>query len=173
MLDSNAFDDILETDDGCDLLAEAKDRHDIRLIVTYVQPWEHGNTPDDKAEKRRRLLDLASECVAVPGAGWVVGLSPIGQFYLAPEDIEAFLDPNRSNAPDAVIAATALRRNAVLVTNDKNLIRDYRAAGGQVWKPVQLLAALRDLGRQRPLADPLDDSASDEVLPDIATGGTR
>ena len=56
--------------------------------------------------------------------------------------IEAVRRGNPKHTEDALIAATALRDNLVLVTNDHLLSRRATELGVEVWTPERLLAFL-------------------------------
>lgn len=116
MLDSNVFDRI---DDDPEAASELAERRDLRLYVSEVQLAELAAIVDE--DRRERLLALArSLCVRVsaaiaaeqgrgPGTGSV---SPVGK-----------------HAPDALIAAAASARCALLVSDDEGLLRKAREDG--------------------------------------------
>jgi predicted nucleic acid-binding protein len=122
MLDTNVF-DRLERDD--EAISELENRRDLRLIVSEIQLRQLSAIPDE--ERRARYLDLASRLCAT------VSAAAIKQGLIVPALDQRVLDRHE---PDRLIAAAALARCDLLVTDDKGLLEYAGAAGVRAvdWK---------------------------------------
>ncbi len=120
MLDSN-ISHALHRDDGLrESLTRAVDSGSVELLVTHIQVDENLDHPDP--EEGRRLIHamMGSGARAVPTYGVVLDVSRLGSARLFDEGtaamFEAFRHGNPKHSQDGLIAATALREGAVLVT---------------------------------------------------------
>jgi hypothetical protein len=113
VLDANAYDPLVATEEIEATITRACDNGAIELLMTHIQYDELMMISD--VEKRRRATSLP--LVNVPTYGMVVGSSKVGLARFGePEKIEAIRKGSLRHTNDALIAATAGYERAVLVT---------------------------------------------------------
>lgn len=116
MLDTNVFDRL---DADSEAASELENRRDLRLFVSEVQLAELGALPDEP--RRGRYLELARRlCVTVSAAASTATTSS--------EPVSGRLEAGK-HGPDRLIAAAALARCDLLVTDDAGLL-DYARGSG-------------------------------------------
>ena len=119
MFDSNIFDKL---GDNIHLLAK---RDDIDFCVTSLQIEEILSIPDKKRDVRlstgMALCELRPKIVPTP---FTFDYINFRHFTFASEpNYWKLLKESRSNRNDALIAATAIRENCFLITDDTNLLK--------------------------------------------------
>lgn len=118
-----------------------------RFIITGVQPWQKARNLRDPAHAAA-CARFAAQLERVPSVGFIIGVSELDEDKLA---ATRALEPLRTGGSfpdtDAVIAATAKREGAVLVTGDKRLTTKAKAANINVWTREELRAYLGHLER--------------------------
>lgn len=143
MLDSN-LSDLLGTDDQLrSELRRAVEAGDVDALVTHIQVDENLDIPDPEAGRRLIHAMMGAGVRAVPTFGVVLDVSRLGSARLADERtsamIEAYRQGNPKQSEDALIAATALHEDAILVTLEKGRGRFRRAFPGlTVWSADEL-----------------------------------
>ncbi len=120
MLDSNIFDRLAQDDE---VVSELENRRDMRLIISEIQLRQLAAIPDE--DRRNRYLELASRLCATVSAAVV---KP-GSTVPAPSHHEPDRHMPDRHEPDRLIAAAALARCDLLVTDDKGLLEYAGAAG--------------------------------------------
>ena len=134
MIDSNIFDQIVESEDFLKNLKSKVTDGSIEIFSTPVQEEELGKIPKSKAEKSKKIREVPRKVVPlvafVLGDGLHPDNSPLpssGQFILgastlaSDEDAEIvhkIQNMNLKRTADGLIAATAASHVDVLVTND-------------------------------------------------------
>jgi predicted nucleic acid-binding protein len=130
LLDSMIHDFLVEAPQRMSALTKLVERGDVELVSTHIQADEIARTPD--AEKRERLQRVPTR--PTPTAGIVLDVSRLDMSAFADAGpIEAVRRGNPKHTEDALIAATALREDLVLVTNDHVLSRRATDLGVEVW----------------------------------------
>lgn len=155
MLDSNAYDALVDgPDDGLDALLSAIASGELRVLTTHVQRDQLQATPmPDRAQQLLRTLELV-EAALLPTSAFVLDFSPLDGAQLADDATATLLDELRDHrthdakdTADALIAITAYRNGAILVTNDgsgrkRGLLDRCRDAGVPCMSVAAFLAAL-------------------------------
>ncbi len=128
LLDSNAWDPVLDDPTHLDAVVEAVESGRLRVLVSHVQLDQLAATPGDRGHQLLLVVELVDP-VWVAASVFVLGYSPLGEAALADDDTavladrlrggELVTDP-RHNA-DAVLAVTAHRNCAAFVTSDVRL----------------------------------------------------
>jgi predicted nucleic acid-binding protein len=145
MLDTNVFNGLVRGDYSLSIFSNH------RLVATGIQRDELNNTPD--AEKRARLLGrfdsirpdvlpAASFAFGIEGAGWDQamwkdGSGNIDRMRHRRQQLDRRPRPLNQER-DILIAETAIKAGAVLVTGDANLRRVTEEFGGQALNPAAL-----------------------------------
>lgn len=137
MLDTNVFDALLSGKLAFDPGSPP------RLVATPAQQHEIAAIPEDKAEKRAALVSLIADVEIVPAGGFsfdVDGLG-FGQAEWADATFVAMLQHHQASERkskqmenqlrDVGIAWAALKRGAILISGDANLISMLEAFGGR------------------------------------------
>jgi predicted nucleic acid-binding protein len=141
LLDSNAYDPIVDSPDLERLVIAACAAGKIELLLTHVQQDE---LMDDET-RRNRTLALPS--VLVPTYGFVVNASKLGLAQLGePENINAIRSPTGGHTHDALLASTAQHHGAILVTNDDRLRNFALRQGIEAWRSADFERYVRALG---------------------------
>ena len=79
ILDSMVFDKIIENEAVKTLIIELREKQKVRLLTSSVQDFQHKNTPDSKADKREKLVDLANQiCERVSAGNFPIRIGKIG-----------------------------------------------------------------------------------------------
>jgi predicted nucleic acid-binding protein len=142
VLDSNAYDFVVEDPEVHLLAVRLVEAEKIELLMTHVQEDELAAIPD--AKKREAIASLPRTLVATYGI--VVGEWRLGRARLGDaEKIEAIRNHSGKHTRDALIAATAQYEDAALVTNERRLTNFARRAGIEVWSPDRFIAFLGEL----------------------------
>jgi predicted nucleic acid-binding protein len=142
VLDSNVYDQLVETPERQLRFVGAHDRGLIELLMTHIQRDELSQIPD----AARRNAILAIPFVITPTYGIVLGTSRLGMARFGdPERIDAIRSPTGEHTNDALIATTAEYEGAVLVTEERRLTNRARAQGIEVWSAGQLIRFVESL----------------------------
>ena len=140
MLDSNAYDPIIDDLDLWRLTIETCQSGRIELLLTHVQYDELCDIPQE--ERRNRAASIPF--VVTPTYGLLLGTSKVGLARFGePDKVEAIRNQSDRHSRDALIAATAQHEGATLVTNDDRLTRRARQVGVEVWSSAEFAAFLR------------------------------
>jgi predicted nucleic acid-binding protein len=138
LLDSNAYDPIVDDPDVANLVTRACNAGTIELLDTHIQNDELMN------DGKRRDRTLALPAVHVPTWGFVLGTSRLGLAQFGEgEVIDAMRSPSNGHTNDALLAATAEHHGATLVTGDRRLTNVARARGIEVWEPAAFIEYVR------------------------------
>jgi predicted nucleic acid-binding protein len=123
LIDSMIYDKIVDEAGVLDLVTRCVSSGGLTLLSTHVQVDEIRQIRDEN--RRDRLLAIPT--AEVPTSGFIVGISRLDQARLAEaEPIETLRRGNRDHTEDALIAATASYKDAVLVTEDRTLVSRAR-----------------------------------------------
>lgn len=137
MLDSNAYDAILDADLS-NKLAELVDTGRIAVLTTHIQQDEIARTSG--RDKRATLQSIAAARVATSGAIWDLSLWDAAEFGEGSGDVKTgdVRTGGLRHAADALIGATAAAKADVLVTADSRLTNRITALRSrlQVWTPA-------------------------------------
>jgi hypothetical protein len=142
MLDSNVSHALRDDEDLWDALRVAVIDRRFEVLVTHVQVDENLNHPDP--EQGRGLIHFLMSVGArsVPTHGLVLGVSRIGFARLfSDEDValfERFRLDNPRHSRDGLIAMSAWREGAVLVTAERMRERFRIFDGLRVWSIADL-----------------------------------
>lgn len=128
MFDTHIFDKIL---DGQIDLSQPGVGH--RLFITHVQRDEIERCKDQR--RREELLRIFESVpqIVVPTESGVFGVSRFGGAKFSDDSsiLEAIRKGNPKHTEDALIAETCIKQNLVLVTEEKDLPKWVRKAGGE------------------------------------------
>lgn len=136
MIDTMIFDALAADAPGRAAVLAAIRARRLRLLTTHVQEHQLAEIRDHA--KRKRLQQLPRE--VVPSAVPVVGVSRRGHARLRDAAGWHGPHPGDRHAKDSVIAAAAVERADVLVTEDRRLLEDARGRGITVWTTADLVA---------------------------------
>lgn len=140
VLDTNAYDPLVASDEIEAVITRACHDGAIELLMTHIQYDELMAIPD--VEKRRRTLSLP--VVIVLTYGVVIGVSKIGLACVGESGkIEAIRNGSLRHTNDALIAATAGYERATLVTNERRLRNFATREGLNVWSSAQFVTYAR------------------------------
>jgi predicted nucleic acid-binding protein len=148
MLDTHLLDELLDDPDLAQLLIRRVGDGAVELLVTHLQLDEVAAIPDSKSQRRLALDQLLATLPAtrIPTYGFVVGRSRLNEARITDDVGAALIERLRvehaGNTADAVIAATAWREGATLVTNDRRALRRASREGIDAVTPGQLLVRL-------------------------------
>lgn len=147
LFDGNALDWLYKRPAELRTVREALEEGRLRLVSTHILDDEAGASTDPKVLAFKPALAREFEGERVPTRGFVLGLSRIGQAGLFSEpDADLFHTlsvRNPKNLEDALLALTADREGAVLVTDDVKLTGRAKRQGIAVHHPSGLLQRLR------------------------------
>jgi predicted nucleic acid-binding protein len=140
LLDSNAYDPLVDDPEARALVLAACEEGHVELLMTHVQWDELGEI----ADATRRNAAASIPFVIVSTYGMILGLSRVGLARLGERhEIEAIRNSRHKHSRDALLATTAHRHGAVLVTNDRRLERFARRHAIEVWSSNEFLDYLR------------------------------
>ena len=123
-LDSNVYDEFLESQELLDLVLDATSQGLIELVGTHVEPDELQATKQNKPAKGIRLVSAHLELNAnqVDTEGFVIGLSRLDMARLfSDEDAELFTRLTANNpkhSEDVLMIMTAKREKATFVSQE-------------------------------------------------------
>ena len=123
MFDTNEFDKVLDSNIDPDQIT---DKYEV--YVTLIQMEEIRNIPESKKEKREKLLNTISKlkAISIPTPfTWDYFNFASFSFSIEPAYWKV-LKQTKANRNDALIAATAIHEECVLVTEDKEILRDMK-----------------------------------------------
>jgi predicted nucleic acid-binding protein len=134
MLDSNAYDPIVDDPALWELTVETCRSGRIELLLTHVQYDELCEIPQE--ERRNRAASIPFVIVAT--YGMILDTSKVGLTRLGePDKVEAIRNNSHKHSRDALVAATAQHEGATLVTGDRRLSHRARQVGVEVWSPEE------------------------------------
>ena len=138
LLDGNVFDELLTNAELKRLLSKFSKAGQIKLICTYIEIDEVDAMPVEKAEKWAQINILRSELKAqeVLASGLILDKSKIGRSkFISNADMENLvvsINGNSNYINDSAIAQTAKDNNAILVTNDLELLKKANQVIGTI-----------------------------------------
>lgn len=139
LLDSNAYDPIVDNPSLYRSVDAACRAGRIELLLTHVQSDELMRIPDPD----RRRLALSLPHVVAATYGMILDVSRLGMARLGePERIEAIRNHSVRHSRDALLASTAQKEGAVLVTNERRLTNFARRAAIEVWSAQEFFSFL-------------------------------
>jgi predicted nucleic acid-binding protein len=160
LLDSNAYDKVVETDEIRELVMAACAGRQIELLMTHVQEDELRDIAD--AAKRARVGSLPSVVAATEG--FIIDVSWLGSARVSESKVvEDVRNDSHRHSRDALLASTAAADGAVLVTADKRLRNFATRSGVEVWSPDDFLAFIRTLARQDGGSSPQSDGLPNDL----------
>ena len=140
LLDSNAYDPLVDDPKAWRLAVEACRAGRIELLMTHVQ-WDE---LCEIGDAERRAMAASIPFVIVATYGMILGPSKVGLARIGePEKVEAVRNYSDNHSHDALLAATAEKEGAILVTNDGRLTKFARRAGIEVWSSATFAAFLQ------------------------------
>lgn len=140
LLDTNGVDPLIDQPGALESIEAAIERGKLELLIPPATVGEIRKTKI--AERRRRLLDVATLAEHAPDGVFVIGRAAFGTSRFGDRDLFHRLggeNPNHIN--DARIAMAAHYEKAILVTNEPRLFKVSAAEG----IPAMNTAALLDL----------------------------
>ena len=146
MFDTNSFDKILSGDIPLELIKKSISLG-YRYFITHIQTDELSNTPDNKKDKRAKLVLFLSAVAPslIPTESFVLGYSRIGYSRLGTAGYyEKLLNKNKTNIRDSIIGDTAIKNGFIIVTEDKEFIEKIRSVGGTAIIPKDFADKLQE-----------------------------
>lgn len=125
MIDSNVFDVLLGREDLLAAIVAFHQCGELALLVTHLQIGELQEIPEQNRAKREALLQIMATIPAtrVPDAALTIGTWRVGESAIASKEDSALLRQmtggNVRHLEDALIALTAKKHGAALVSEDK------------------------------------------------------
>ena len=136
MFDTNAFDRLLEGAIPLELIQKSLSLG-YRYFITHIQTDEVSDIPDEKKEKRHKMVLFLSavapsliptESTALDVSRW--GFAKLGDAKLYKE----LLNESKNNVKDALIGETAIKNNFILVTENNEFKSKVEKLGGTALK---------------------------------------
>jgi hypothetical protein len=147
MLDSNAYDAVLEDEALLSSLLSGIKTGRVSLVCTHIQMDELGKAAEPKRSEFAAILRFAHQ-VPTAGAVWDVSRWDAASWGSASQDgiVQEITAGNERHTRDALIASTSGSICGVFVTSDRRLSRRMArlSIGCQVWNIDQLKAWLAD-----------------------------
>lgn len=135
MLDTQIYDLIVADDEVTKRISVRVESGELEILSTHVQESELNAIPDP--EKRSQVSRIPR--VHVPTSDFVLDFSALDGARLGDGAlVEAIRDGNINHTKDALIAATAQLEGAILVTEDKTLLRRSEVEKISVWNYAHL-----------------------------------
>ena len=139
MFDTNAFDEVLKSEE---ISVESLAHCGATFFATHIQLDEINSIPthnEDKARKRKQVRDLYRQLFEeVPTESFVWDVSRWGCSKWSDDSLYDEIlsgldefDKKDNNSQDALIGETAIKKDFVLVTQDKNLRAVVQKHGGK------------------------------------------
>jgi len=132
IFDSNVFDGLVDGRMDLTLIAKSKERG-YSYFITSLQSDEIANIPDSKRDKRKMMilfLILVKPDV-LPIETFVFNHSRLDFGKLGNAEVYSkLLKSDNSNINDALIGETAFNNKYILVSEDKELIKNFIKLGG-------------------------------------------
>ncbi len=132
MFDTNSFDKILSGDIPIELIKKSISLG-YRYFITHIQTDEVSNIPDNKKDKRAKLVLFLSAVAPslIPTESFVLGYTRWGYGKLGTAGYyEKLLNENKTNIRDAIIGDTAIKNGFIIVTEDNKFINKIEVLGG-------------------------------------------
>lgn len=139
IFDSNVFDEFVNGTININIIED----NDINVFVTHIQIDELSKCSD--IVKKTRLLSVMNEVgsTKVPTESFVFGRSKFGSAKLSSDGLYSNLrGDNPNHAGDALIGEVAIKKNLVLITNDKDFKNKVNKYGGKAISVVEFLDQL-------------------------------
>ena len=156
LLDGNCFDFMARNSEDLRAIFTARASSLIEIIGTHVEVDEMRRAERDRPEYATELLNIRNSLSirTVPASGFVFEISKIHEATLFGwDEIDDFVkmtNDNPRHAEDALLVRTALKENAVLVTEEKSrLPRIARERQVKVVNTSELANICRKLAKLR------------------------
>lgn len=147
MLDTNAYDMIVERPGFMEKLNAAHDNGGLVILRTHIQEDELAAIPDPK--KRAAVMEVAGTKVATSGAVWDLSKWDEATWGDGAGDVRVgdVATTAGNHMEDALIASTAAVEADVLVTNERRLPKRIWLAGSklEVWNVEKFAAYVERL----------------------------
>jgi predicted nucleic acid-binding protein len=147
LFDGNVLDWLYKQPAELRTVREALEEGRLRLVSTHILDDEAGASTDPKVLAFKPALAREVEGERLPTRGFVFDISRFDQAALFSEPDADLFDTlsveNPNNAEDALLALTADREGAVLVTEDKDLRKRAKRHGITALDPSDLLQRLQ------------------------------
>jgi len=144
MFDTNSFDKILTGEMPIELIKQSISLG-YRYFITHIQTDELSNIPDNKKDKRAKLVLFLSAVAPslIPTESFVLGYTRLGYGKLGTAGYyEKLLNENKTNIKDAIIGDTAIKNGFVIVTEDREFTKKIKSLGGTAITPQDFTAKL-------------------------------
>lgn len=149
MLDSNAFDELVELEADRRVVIRLARAGRIELFTTYSQEAELWRLAERKPEKYWRVASIPRRLV--PSSVFVLDHTPLGSGRLGDGATYDAIRHGTNHVDDAVIADTAESEGMILVTNERRLRnRAVALTSLTVMRPAELLTQLRSMDSASP-----------------------
>ena len=120
MFDTQIYDKMIEGDLDINLLKKNKYRYE--FYITHIQVEELSNCSDKEKRAKLSLFKTEISPKIVPTESMVLGVSRFGECKFGNADIlENLRRGNTRDTNDALIGETAIKKELILVTEDKKL----------------------------------------------------
>ncbi len=136
MFDTNAFDKILDGTLSIDLIKDSLSLG-YGYFITHIQTDEVSDIPDDKKDKRAKMVLYLSVVAPslIPTESVVLDYSRASFSKLGDGVIyEQLLNESKNNIKDAIIGETAIINDHTLVTEDDDFKSKVESLGGTALK---------------------------------------
>ena len=124
-LDSNIYDTFYTNPELRNLFDSAKRLHQIDPVITHINIDQINRMPTEKSFLRSSILSLINTLTTISTLGHIDQISRSGWSTPAPNGtLEKILGDQQlttSNLEDALQAVTALKEDALFITNDRRL----------------------------------------------------
>jgi rRNA-processing protein FCF1 len=139
MFDTNSFDKILSGEVNINAIKKSINLG-YRYFITHIQTDELSNIPDNKKDKRAKLVLFLSAVAPslIPTESFVLGYTRLGYGKLGtPGYYEKLLNEKKTNIKDAIIGDTAIKNKFIIVTEDKGFTKKINSLGGIAITPKE------------------------------------
>lgn len=146
VFDTNTFDEILAGEMPLDLIKKSISLG-YRYFITHIQTDELSNIPDNKKDKRAKLVLFLSSVSPslIPTESFVLGYSRLGFAKLGtPGFYEKLLNENKTNIKDSIIGDTAIKNNFILVTEDDKFFKKIKELGGNAITTLEFIKKIKE-----------------------------
>jgi predicted nucleic acid-binding protein len=150
MFDTNSFDKILSGEIPIELIRNSINLG-YRYFITHIQTDELSNIPDNKKDKRAKLVLFLSAVAPslIPTESFVLGYTRLGYGKLGTAGYyEKLLNESKTNIKDAIIGDTAIKNGFIIVTEDNKFIKKIESLGGNAITPKDFTDSLQNEGKK-------------------------
>ena len=140
MLDSNAFDELVEREADREIAGRLARSKQVEFFTTYAQEAELAELAARNPRKYWRVASIPREIIA--SSVFVLDHTPLGSGRLGSGGTYDAVRRGPRHVDDGVIADTAHAEGMILVTNERRLRNRATALGLPVMWPAELLEEL-------------------------------